>query len=79
MLLTLPCLETGTEGIPSDVLHALADSRALTLLSFVVAAQIAFGSGFKCNSAVFRAMRTIHDPDHLAWQHISSGKREAII
>ena len=43
------------------------------------AAQIAFGSGFKCNSAVFRAMRTIHDPDHLAWQMIASGQREAII
>lgn len=28
--------------------------------------QIAFGSGFKCNSAVWRALRTIHD-EHPAW------------
>lgn len=28
--------------------------------------QIAFGSGFKCNSAVWRALRTIHD-EHAAW------------
>ena len=28
--------------------------------------QIAFGSGFKCNSAVWRAMRTIND-QHSAW------------
>eukprot|EP00208_Stichococcus_sp_RCC1054_P001072 CAMPEP_0206145068 /NCGR_PEP_ID=MMETSP1473-20131121/26246_1 /ASSEMBLY_ACC=CAM_ASM_001109 /TAXON_ID=1461547 /ORGANISM="Stichococcus sp, Strain RCC1054" /LENGTH=509 /DNA_ID=CAMNT_0053541129 /DNA_START=200 /DNA_END=1729 /DNA_ORIENTATION=- len=29
--------------------------------------QIAFGSGFKCNSAVWRALRTVKD-DHPAWQ-----------
>eukprot|EP00884_Botryococcus_braunii_P016499 jgi/Botrbrau1/3532/Bobra.341_2s0058.1 len=32
--------------------------------------QIGFGSGFKCNSAVWRAVRNIHDKDHLAWKHM---------
>ena len=31
--------------------------------------QIAFGSGFKCNSAVWRALRTIHD-EHPAWDEM---------
>ena len=33
--------------------------------------QVGFGSGFKCNSAVWRALRTIHSP-HASWQHLPS-------
>jgi 3-ketoacyl-CoA synthase len=32
--------------------------------------QIAFGSGFKCNSAVWRALRT-GKVDHRAWRHVA--------
>ncbi|KAL6769302.1 hypothetical protein ACKKBG_A30480 [Auxenochlorella protothecoides x Auxenochlorella symbiontica] len=40
--------------------------------------QIAFGSGFKCNSAVWRALRNINDKDHAAWQHIVGREGEAM-
>jgi 3-ketoacyl-CoA synthase len=39
--------------------------------------QVGFGSGFKCNSAVWRAMRPIHSK-HAAWDHLQPenvGKR----
>lgn len=41
--------------------------------------QIAFGSGFKCNSAVWRALRSIDDKDHAAWQHIYGREGEAMV
>ena len=39
--------------------------------------QIAFGSGFKCNSAVWRAMRTIKD-EHKAWEGALEKKPEHV-
>ncbi len=39
--------------------------------------QIGFGSGFKCNSAVWRALRPIKRP-HAAWTHIENRQNEAI-
>jgi 3-ketoacyl-CoA synthase len=33
--------------------------------------QVGFGSGFKCNSAVWRALRPIHDTEHSAWTHMA--------
>ncbi len=36
----------------------------------VVVAQVGFGSGFKCNSAVWKATRNIHDSRHAAWAHL---------
>lgn len=33
--------------------------------------QVGFGSGFKSNSAVWKALRTFKDPAHKAWEHIS--------
>ena len=32
--------------------------------------QVGFGSGFKCNSAVWKALRTINS-QHTAWKHLS--------
>ncbi|BDA41114.1 3-ketoacyl-CoA synthase 2 [Coccomyxa sp. Obi] len=32
--------------------------------------QVGFGSGFKCNSAVWKATRHIHDSRHAAWAHL---------
>lgn len=32
--------------------------------------QVGFGSGFKCNSAVWRALRDVKDTRHAAWRHI---------
>ena len=40
--------------------------------------QVAFGSGFKCNSAVWRALRPIHDTTHAAWKHIEGREDEAM-
>jgi 3-ketoacyl-CoA synthase len=39
--------------------------------------QIGFGSGFKCNSAVWRALRPIK-ADHTAWRHIKCHEGEAM-
>ena len=36
------------------------------------AAQVGFGSGFKCNSAVWRALRPISGVQHDAWAHIGA-------
>ena len=33
--------------------------------------QVGFGSGFKCNSAVWRALRDVRDTRHAAWRHIA--------
>lgn len=32
--------------------------------------QVGFGSGFKCNSAVWRALRPIKGAKHEAWAHV---------
>lgn len=37
-------------------------------------AQVGFGSGFKCNSALWKALRPIKDV-HPAWSHQADGKR----
>ena len=29
-----------------------------------------FGSGFKCNSVVWKAIRNIHDTEHAEWAHM---------
>ena len=36
-----------------------------------LAAQVGFGSGFKSNSAVWKALRSFKDPSHKAWEHIT--------
>ena len=38
--------------------------------------QVGFGSGFKCNSAVWKAMRNIHDTEHAEWAHMKNGNLE---
>jgi hypothetical protein len=38
--------------------------------------QVGFGSGFKCNSAVWKATRNIHDTRHVAWLHMKNGNLE---
>lgn len=41
--------------------------------------QVGFGSGFKCNSAVWRALRTMEGVPHGAWEHMDGpGNREAV-
>lgn len=41
--------------------------------------QVGFGSGFKCNSAVWRALRTMEGVPHGAWDHMDgAGNREAV-
>lgn len=40
--------------------------------------QVAFGSGFKCNSAVWRALRPVHDTTHAAWKHVQGREDEAM-
>ena len=35
-------------------------------------AQVGFGSGFKCNSVVWKAIRNIHDTEHAEWAHMSN-------
>ena len=37
--------------------------------------QVGFGSGFKCNSLVWRALRDIHDTKHAAWKHMAQPGR----
>lgn len=34
--------------------------------------QVGFGSGFKCNSTVWRALRPIHNERHEAWAHMKT-------
>ena len=34
--------------------------------------QVGFGSGFKCNSVVWKAIRNIHDTEHAEWAHMSN-------
>ncbi len=36
--------------------------------------QIGFGSGFKVNSAVWRALRDVKDDSHVAWEAVSPGQ-----
>ena len=38
--------------------------------------QVGFGSGFKCNSAVWKATRRIHDQRHSAWAHMKGANLE---
>jgi len=38
--------------------------------------QVGFGSGFKCNSAVWKAVRNIHDTEHAEWMHMKNGNLE---
>ena len=35
-------------------------------------AQVGFGSGFKCNSVVWKAIRNIHDTEHAEWAHMKN-------
>lgn len=41
------------------------------LLMSALYAQVGFGSGFKCNSAVWTALRTINS-QHTAWKHLAN-------
>ena len=38
--------------------------------------QVGFGSGFKCNSAVWKAVRNIHDTEHNEWAHMEGSNLE---
>ena len=40
----------------------------------VAVVQVGFGSGFKCNSAVWKATRNIHDSRHAAWAHLKKSE-----
>ena len=40
--------------------------------------QVGFGSGFKCNSAVWKARRAIRDGRHAAWAHMVNGNLECV-
>lgn len=44
--------------------------RMLLTDTCVAVMQVGFGSGFKCNSAVWKATRNIHDTRHAAWAHL---------
>ena len=37
--------------------------------------QVGFGSGFKCNSAIWKALRPVKDV-HPAWAHQANGGRK---
>jgi 3-ketoacyl-CoA synthase len=41
--------------------------------------QVGFGSGFKCNSAVWRALRTGRDDTHVAWAHMADPSNVAAV
>ena len=41
-----------------------------------VVPQVGFGSGFKCNSAVWKAVRNIHDTEHSEWAHMEGSNLE---
>ena len=41
--------------------------------------QVGFGSGFKCNSAVWRALRRVKDSSHDAWQHMADPSNVAAV
>lgn len=43
----------------------------------LLAPQIGFGSGFKCNSAVWRALRNVKQ-EHGAWKHVQGRESEAL-
>jgi 3-ketoacyl-CoA synthase len=40
--------------------------------------QVGFGSGFKCNSAVWRALRPVRH-EHAAWSHVHGREGEALV
>lgn len=40
--------------------------------------QVGFGSGFKCNSLVWRALRDIHDTKHAAWAHMATQNTQVL-
>ena len=40
--------------------------------------QIGFGSGFKVNSAVWKALRTFQDPNHMAWSSVTKDEVETM-
>lgn len=41
--------------------------------------QVGFGSGFKCNSAVWRALRGVKDSTHDAWTHMADPTNVAAV
>ena len=61
--------QSSQRGSACEVCGSSLSQKWYTLLVFPL--QVGFGSGFKCNSAVWRALRTIHSP-HACWQHLPS-------
>ena len=41
--------------------------------------QVGFGSGFKCNSAVWKALRPIKDGTHAAWTHMADASNASAV
>ena len=44
------------------------------LITCIIYVQVGFGSGFKCNSAIWKALRPVKDV-HPAWAHQANGGR----
>ena len=59
----------------SSVTSSMQSALGLTCVSWAEVgwtAQVGFGSGFKCNSVVWKAIRNIHDTEHAEWAHMSN-------
>ena len=51
---------------------------SLDLHQRVFCLQVGFGSGFKVNSAVWRALKDIKDSRHVAWETVSQAQVETM-
>jgi len=66
-------LQHSDKGLLSNILGASSDS-GMTPTAPRAHVQVGFGSGFKCNSAIWKALRPVRDV-HPAWAHQANGGR----